>query len=151
MLVKKLLIVGLVVGILGIAGMAFAQSDADTPNDDGKPKSLARAVGQLRQDDLRRTLPGRKAKQARSKPSALATPQNRRSPRAAQADAARYLPTKRAHHFAVGKHSDEAGPASGRSDDSTPRRGLMPENAPLIVRRRAGTIAREMPKRPSAE
>jgi len=140
MLAKKILIVGLAIGILGTAGMAFAQSDDGTPKtDDGKPKTIGQRLDKFGKTIFGGILPAEKPKpSANPKPSTLATPQLDDRP----------LPRRAIKPDVPDVSEDE--PITSRSGNvlTRPSRSaafgdrsalnaaeLTPENAPLAVRR----------------
>ena len=142
MLAKKILIVGLAIGILGTAGMAFAQSDDGNPKtDDSKPKTIGQRLDKFGKTIFGGILPAEKPKPNKNpKPSTQATPQLDDSP----------LPRRSAKTDVSDASEDE--PITSRSGNvlTRPSRSsvlgdrsalnaaeLTPENAPLAVRRQA--------------
>jgi uncharacterized repeat protein (TIGR01451 family) len=137
MLAKKLLVVGLAIGILGAAGVASAQSDDGTPRtDDGKPRTIAQRLDKFGRTIFGGILPAEKPRSATTpKPSALATPQldNRPLPRkSVQPDISENEPITSRSGNVLTKPGRPAVLADNPTLDPAE---LTPETAPLAVRR----------------
>jgi uncharacterized repeat protein (TIGR01451 family) len=142
MLVKKILIVGLAVGILGATAAVFAESDDSTPQTQGKPKTIAERL-----DKFGKTLFGgllssdKKKENTNPRPSTLATPQVDDRPmrhKPAPEDIADDEPiTSRSGNMPSKPERPSVLNESPPADVS----GLTPENAPLSVRRKVREAA----------